>query len=73
MLPGERITVDDLKQMLQDHYGADVEVPEERIPYYREKLASLANFIKEIKQSFSVYYNRKARQKSNCGGNGSRA
>ena len=41
----------------------DMDVPEGRIPCYKEKLSSLANFMKKIKQNFSVYYNRKHRRK----------
>ena len=68
MLPQDRITVDDLIQRLQGHYGKDVDVPEGRTPYYKEKFSSLANFMKEIKQTFSVYYNRKHRRKGTLWG-----
>ena len=68
MLPQDKITTDELKKRLQAHYNMDLDVPEGRISYYKEKLSSLANFMKEIKQSFSVYYNRKTRRKGTLWG-----
>ena len=68
MLPEDRFTVDELIKRIQDHYGVDVDVPEGRIPYYKEKLSSIGNFMKEIKQAFSVYYNRKHRRKGTLWG-----
>ncbi len=41
-------------------YGDDDEFSEELIPYYRKKWSSLSEFVKEIKQRFSRYYNKNA-------------
>jgi len=68
MLPEDRITADALIKRLQNHYGEDMDAAEGRIPYYKEKLSSLANFMKEIKQAFSVYYNRKHKRKGTLWG-----
>ena len=68
MLPADRFTTDELIERLQTHYGMEVAEAEGRIPYYKEKLSSLANFMKEVKQAFSVYYNRKHRRKGTLWG-----
>ena len=68
MLPSDGFTADEVIDRLQDHYAAKIHITEERIPYYKEKLSSLANFMKEIKQAFSVYYNRKHRRKGTLWG-----
>ena len=68
MLPEDRFPVEELIKRIQNHYGVDMDVSEGRIPYYKEKLSSLANFMKEIKQAFSVYYNRKNRRKGTLWG-----
>jgi REP element-mobilizing transposase RayT len=41
------------------HYGEDFEVSDEKIADYRDKLSSLANYMKEIKQAFSWYFNKR--------------
>ena len=68
MLPEDFFTVDELIQRLQNHYGEDIDVAEGRISYYKDKLSKLANYMKEIKQAFSVYYNRKYRRKGTLWG-----
>ena len=68
MLPENRFTVDEVIKRLQNHYGVDMDVPDERIPYYKAKLSGLANLMKEIKQTFSVYYNRKYRRRGTLWG-----
>jgi len=40
------------------HYGEDFILSEEQMSFYREKLSSLSDYMKEIKQSFSRYYNK---------------
>ena len=68
ILPENRFTRDDLIQRLQNHYGVDFDVAEGQMSYYKNKLSSLANFMKAIKQDFSVYYNRKHRRKGTLWG-----
>jgi len=58
MMPEDRFTNEDLIKRLRNHYGGDFNPAESRIPDYKEKLCSLAHFMKEIKQAFSVYFNR---------------
>lgn len=57
MLPGNNFSDSKIKKRLLKHYGDDLDVSGERIQYYRERLSRLANFVKEIKQSFTVFYN----------------
>ena len=40
------------------HYGEDLTLSDEQLSFYREKLSSLSDYMKEIKQSFSRYYNK---------------
>ncbi|MDY7038265.1 MAG: transposase [Thermodesulfobacteriota bacterium] len=59
ILPGNTFSREEIEKRLHDHYGQDLELSDDQIPYFRDKLSSLANFMKEIKQTFSVYYNRR--------------
>ena len=68
MLPESRFTDEDIIKRFHSHYGEDVDIPEGHISYYREKFSSLASYIKEIKQTFSVYFNRKNRRKGTLWG-----
>jgi len=58
-VPGHLVSKDDIVKRLKAHYGKDFELTDERVEYYREKLTSLSNYMKEIKQSFSWYYNKR--------------
>ena len=59
MVPGQLFSNDDMIKRLKDHYGKDLEITDERLTYYREKLSSLSDYMKEIKQRFSWYYNKR--------------
>ena len=68
MLPGNTISDEEIEKRLRNHYGREFELSDDRTPYYRDKLSSLASFMKEIKQAFSVYYNRRHhRSGGDCG------
>lgn len=41
------------------YYGKDKVMPEERMPQFREKWSSLSEFVKEIKQQFTRFYNKR--------------
>ena len=58
MVPGQLFSNDDMIKRLKDHYGKNLEITGERLTYYREKLSSLSDYMKEIKQRFSWYYNK---------------
>ena len=59
MLPEHYFKDEEIRERCKAHYGEDFEVFDEQISYYRSKLSSLANYMKEIKQAFSRYYNQR--------------
>ena len=59
MLPEERFTDDEIKKRYETFYGKDRVFSEGQIPYFRERLSSLSEFVREIKVGFSRYYNRR--------------
>jgi REP element-mobilizing transposase RayT len=58
MFPETDFTNKDIKQRFENFYGKNRKFSRGHIPFYRRKWASLSEFIKEIKQSFSRYYNK---------------
>jgi hypothetical protein len=50
---------EEIRKRCKAHYGEDFELSCEQIGDYRVKLSSLANYMKEIKQAFSWYYNQR--------------
>jgi len=63
--PGQGKSVDEIRKRFEIYYGKDDkrELTEELIPALREKWGSLAEFVKEIKQGFSRFYNRRHHRK----------
>jgi hypothetical protein len=59
MFPEHKYTDEDIQKRYENYYGDDRMFAPGWIPYLREKLSSLSEFVKEIKQSFSRYYNKK--------------
>ena len=59
MIPGDRFTNEEIKKRFEAHYGASREFTEGQIPYLRDKLSSLSEFVREIKVGFARYYNRR--------------
>ena len=59
MFPEFKFTDKDIKKRYADFYGEEEIFADGRIPYWREKLASLAEFMREIKVGFTRYYNRR--------------
>jgi REP element-mobilizing transposase RayT len=60
MLPESRFSDAEIRTRLQHYYGAesDRKLLDGQIPTLRAKWASLSEYVKEIKQSFSRWYNR---------------
>ncbi len=58
MHPERNFSDEDIKNRFIDFHGKDTFFPAERIPYFREKWSSLSEFIRDIKQSFSRFYNK---------------
>jgi REP element-mobilizing transposase RayT len=59
MFPEFKFTDKDIKKRYADFYGEEEIFAGGRIPYWREKLASLSEFMREIKVGFTRYYNRR--------------
>ena len=59
MFPEHNYKDEEIRKRCKAHYGEDFEVSDEQIVDYRGKLSSLANYMKEIKQAFSWYYNQR--------------
>jgi len=58
MNPGDIFTDQDIVSRHQRYYGRTSKLLPGQIPFFRQKWANLSEFLKEIKQSFSRYYNR---------------
>jgi hypothetical protein len=59
MFPEYHFKDEDIQQRCKAHYDENFELSAEQIDAYRLKLSSLANYMKEIKQAFSWYYNQR--------------
>ena len=60
MYPGTEFTDDEIKRRFKLYYGDDNkrELSQGQIPLFRLKWASLSEYVKEIKQGFSRFYNK---------------
>ena len=56
--PEDRYSDDEILARLKHFYGKNRSVSRHQLPFYRSKLSSLSEFIKEIKQGFTRYYNK---------------
>ena len=59
MLPETDFTDGEVKKRFVLRYGNDKEFHEGRIPFFREKWSGLSEFVREIKQEFSRFYNKR--------------
>jgi hypothetical protein len=59
MMPEENFSDAELQQRHECFFGEEKRFCEGHIPFYRLKYANLSEFIKELKQSFSRWYNRR--------------
>jgi hypothetical protein len=59
MLPEDNFSDAELQQRHELFFGEEKRFSEGHIPFYRLKYASLSELIKELKQSFSRWYNRR--------------
>ena len=59
MFPEHKYTDEDIQKRYERFYGDDSMFAAGWIPALREKLSSLSEFVREIKQSFSRYYNKR--------------
>ncbi len=60
MHPGDDYSDEEIKRRFKLYYGDDKkrELSEGQIPYFREKWGSLSEYVKEVKQGFSRFYNK---------------
>jgi REP element-mobilizing transposase RayT len=59
MLPESDFSDEEIRKRYQRIYGEDNDLPDERLPVLRKKLASLSELIRDIKVNFARYYNRR--------------
>ena len=61
MEPGSGKSIEEIRRRFENYYGDDAkrELTEELVPLLREKWGSLSEFVKEIKQGFSRFYNKR--------------
>jgi REP element-mobilizing transposase RayT len=63
MLPESQISDKEIKERFARFYGKNRQLTDGQIPFYRHKWCSLSEFIKEIKQTFSRYFNKRHNRK----------
>ena len=59
MLPESDFSDKEIRKRYQRIYGEDRDLPDDRLPAFRKKLASLSELIRDIKVTFARYYNRR--------------
>jgi len=59
MIPEDRFTDEEIQKRVETFYGDSWTFSKGQLPYFREKLSSLSEFVREIKVSFARYYNRR--------------
>ena len=55
MFPKYKFNDEDIKKRYIEFYGNDGSFAEARLPYWREKLSNLSEFVREIKVGFARY------------------
>jgi len=68
MYPGHDLTDKEVRERFARFYGDGKKFVEEEIEYYREKWSSLSEFVMEIKQVFSRFYNKQHRRRGTLWG-----
>ena len=61
--PEGSVSDHDVAEKYREYYGEDKHISENDIDYYRKRWTSLSIFVKELKQEFTRYYNRKHRRR----------
>jgi len=59
MIPETDFSDEDIQKRYEAFFGDSREFAEGQIPYWREKLSSLSEFVRDIKVGFARYYNRR--------------
>ena len=68
MFPGRDFNDTDIKDRYIAYYGSDLGLSYENIEFFRKKWSSLSEFVKDIKVTFSRYYNKKHDRKGTLWG-----
>jgi REP element-mobilizing transposase RayT len=63
MYPASEVSDAEIQRRCKEYYGEDQMIAGEHLESYRERLTSLGAFIKDIKQGFTRYYNRRTGRK----------
>ena len=63
MHPEDEISNSDIIKRWQKYYGDEAQVPTDRMVEVKKRLCSLGAYVKDIKQNFTRYYNKKHRRK----------
>ena len=63
MHPASEVSDEEIQRRYKAYYGEEQMIAGEWIERYRERLTSLGSFVKDIKQGFTRYYNRKTGRK----------
>ena len=58
MIPGKEYSDEEVKARYKRFYGKDKQPGDDQIPLLRQKWSNLSEYVKEIKQTFSRYYNK---------------
>ncbi|VVS95635.1 transposase [Desulfoluna spongiiphila] len=66
--PGSMVSDDEVKRRFQLLYGKDMEFPDGLLNDYRERFCSLSAYVKDIKQRFSHYYNKRKNRRGTLWG-----
>jgi REP element-mobilizing transposase RayT len=59
MFPESDFGSEDIMKRCREFYGEDYVFPEGHLPHFRIKLASLSEFVRDIKVNFARYFNRR--------------
>jgi hypothetical protein len=62
MHPEELVSDQEVRTRYQEYYGGDKYIGGEQVEEVRKRLCSLAAYVKDIKQGFTFYYNKKYRR-----------
>jgi len=68
MLPGDGYSDSEIKKRFESFFGDTREFSEEKIPLIRQKWSSISEYIKEFKQTFSRYYNKRHKRRGTLWG-----
>ncbi len=68
MHPGEGYSDEEIIKRHKIYYGENSCITENQIPFFREKWSKLSEFVKEIKQTFTRYYNKTHDRRGYFGG-----